>query len=1357
MKDNSNIKTDRVPLERLARVCKDGENLEEPVPLSHFSDTLGWVLLGDPGAGKSDVFKHLARVEGGHYTTARDFLDLGVPTEHRSTIFIDGLDEVSAGDASGSTAVSQIRKKLSELGTPKFRISCREADWRGRADSNALQRLVGEDHFLELHLVPMDEDQITTLIAYWRNTDRAGARDFMREAKSHDLGQLLDNPQSLRMLLEATEDGWPASKGETYDLACKKLLREFNSDHIAAHRNSAISDDRLLDAVGYLSAVFLLSASTAIAWQQDQTPRERAVILSELLTGGDAPDLTTCQLATQTRLFRSDGRGDFVPVHRTVAEYCAARYLATRIHQGLPPNRVLALMLGHDAGVVSELRGLHAWLAVCAQSHLRQDLIERDPLGVVISGDVRAFSRAEKLSVLNALRDEAIRDIHFRRGNWATNPFGALATQNMEADFLELLQSPDRSLPHLALIDCVLDALVHGQSMPSLATALGDVVRDNRFWSGSRKTALFILASFASDHGTWDSLLRILGDVHSGAIEDLEDELLGTLLKALYPNHIAPTAIWHYFRKPKSDSLFGAYWKFWYDFAREKTPDANIPLLLDALADSGYQLANTHDTLRAPQVIGQLIVRGVHLFGQTVDVERLHKWLMLGLSQHFYSPLELEHKQSIAQWISTHPDKYKDLFENSLQRHALSGQSVRVSLLGIRASLYNASEPADANDWLVSLASNIHAEELRRELLRDASQFAQTRFGPSAAIELLDRWMQTHPEDRAWVDSQLQCPYPPPAPQQEYIDQELKYKRHTSDEQLRKLAYFRETLPSFEQGPAHLGALARVADVYLNLFKNSHKETPQERLLELLNGDPEWVRLALHGIRHSVFRADVPAAADIIKLTTEGRRYNLAMPCLAAMALRFTEDPESALSLPSTVLEAVAAFQLTNLFEDVPDWFKLLVERHPDRVSSVIRALVGAQIAAKKEHVDGLNALVYDLTFSRIAQVTLPSLIDDFPHKASKPQLPSCRILIAGMLIHLARPTQLALITSRLSRLGMDVGQHVYWLTAGLLIAPQEYLAQVQSFVGKSQLRASHLYALLSDMRTGRSLTSEQDVPTTTYLVELLGPLAQPHWSGRSNEAYWVTTSMEMGQHVEKLISSLASNPDTCATTALVRLRENTALNQWHDSLDRALADQNITRRKALFQPVSAREACQTLANLSPSNAADLWALTVDHLEILAREIRDGSTNDYRQYWAGTSPKVEDDCRDALLSDLKGKLNPLSIQAEAEGRYADAKRADIKVMAGRFHIPVEIKRESHSDLWKAIPEQLIARYGREAASDGYGIYLVFWFSKGIKAGPVDGGRKPKSPQELRTRLEATVPHTLRHKIAVIVVDCSKPP
>jgi hypothetical protein len=221
----------------------------------------------------------------------------------------------------------------------------------------------------------------------------------------------------------------------------------------------------------------------------------------------------------------------------------------------------------------------------------------------------------------------------------------------------------------------------------------------------------------------------------------------------------------------------------------------------------------------------------------------------------------------------------------------------------------------------------------------------------------------------------------------------------------------------------------------------------------------------------------------------------------------------------------------------------------------------------------------------------------------------------------------------------------------------------------------------------------------------------------------------------------------------------------WLHSLRRAVETQRIAQRIAGLRRLGAAEICRVLANREPANAADLAALTYEHLRDLARKIRDGSTNDYRQYWnldesnkKPVRPKPENDCRDALLSDLMEHLGRLGIDAIKEGYYAEDKRADIRVSSGGatgFNVPIEVKRDSHPDLWRAIHEQLIERYVRDPGTGGFGIYVVFWF--GGKGMPLpQEGKKPRSAAELERLLRATLTREEARHIAVCVIDCSLP-
>ncbi len=141
---------------------------------------------------------------------------------------------------------------------------------------------------------------------------------------------------------------------------------------------------------------------------------------------------------------------------------------------------------------------------------------------------------------------------------------------------------------------------------------------------------------------------------------------------------------------------------------------------------------------------------------------------------------------------------------------------------------------------------------------------------------------------------------------------------------------------------------------------------------------------------------------------------------------------------------------------------------------------------------------------------------------------------------------------------------------------------------------------------------------------------------------------------------------------------------------------------RSWLEPGDHQEPC------SLAGAADLAALTLDALLQLAERIRNGSISDWRQYWhrdpnsrKPLKPQHEDDCRNALLSDLNQMLQPYDVDAQAEGQYADAYTADIRVAGGsRLAIPIEIRMNSHRDIWHAVDEQLVAKYTQAPGSAG---------------------------------------------------------
>ena len=135
-------------------------------------------------------------------------------------------------------------------------------------------------------------------------------------------------------------------------------------------------------------------------------------------------------------------------------------------------------MTGADGGVVTEMRGLSAWLAAqCPRA--RMALIERDPIGVGLYGDLRQFLPDEKRVLLNALKREGRRlGLDIESQYW-TAAFGPLATPDMEPALREILTDPARDEQHQMLALFVLRIVEAGTPLSSLSELLLDIIHDD--------------------------------------------------------------------------------------------------------------------------------------------------------------------------------------------------------------------------------------------------------------------------------------------------------------------------------------------------------------------------------------------------------------------------------------------------------------------------------------------------------------------------------------------------------------------------------------------------------------------------------------------------------------------------------------------------------------------------------------------------------------------------------------------------------------------------------------------------------------------------------------------------------------
>ncbi len=199
---------------------------EGPRPFSDFAASQNVVLLGDPGSGKSHLFRETAAVEGARFVTARAFLVTPTQRLKGQALYIDGLDERRAGRGDRDT-IDTIVQKLFEVEPTKVRISCRVADWLGETDLAALNPFfeIGGTRAVLLLERLSTEEQRAVLVAQALTPGEADA--FLAQAQERGLTEFLDNPQNLLMLFRAVQGGtWPATRHELFNTATSLMLKE---------------------------------------------------------------------------------------------------------------------------------------------------------------------------------------------------------------------------------------------------------------------------------------------------------------------------------------------------------------------------------------------------------------------------------------------------------------------------------------------------------------------------------------------------------------------------------------------------------------------------------------------------------------------------------------------------------------------------------------------------------------------------------------------------------------------------------------------------------------------------------------------------------------------------------------------------------------------------------------------------------------------------------------------------------------------------------------------------------------------------------------------------------------------------
>jgi len=1316
-------------------------------PIEAFLHHKVLVIVGEPGLGKTTSFKQAEASElQSEFIPIGEFLACTDPSIYKhKALYLDGLDE-QRSKYSGQGVMDALVAKIKQSQAAKIRVSCRTAEWHGEQDLKSLEYAIPKSQTVQLSLQPLTEVDWPNLIP---DQDVA---DFIQGAVNHGLQDFLNNPGDFILLHQYYQDvdEWPATRAELMDGACRSLLKELNQEHYEA-LDDRINDIALQKSSEYLAAVMLLSGVEGIS-----TSRRAASRSFPSIHQFD-DELFCMRVASRRRLFSPLENERIAPRHRKIAEYMAARYLARRVREGLSLRRLMTLLTGFDGKTAPELRGVYAWL-VTLLAGSAEKVIHHDPYGALIYGDTYSWTPHTKKVAIKALKELSLQDAWFRHGDHSVKELGGLADNTTANDFINYITNEEGNSHFLCVLFDALSAS-NGINCPELEQVLIDYVGNNEKPDHLRDDAINAISNTSFDSST--VLLKILNRVNSGEIQDNKQYLRGALLEHLYPNQITPEQITTYLIEPCS-GIIGSYYMLVVYKLVECTPSEK----LESLVESAYQwLKESKKSKYQYRFLNALSLRVLNEFYDDASVENIYKWLCLNVGDYEHNTLDNTQKDKLSFILNRDTTKLFNLFlhfvdltideENSsyqiwwrfdeLVCHSLSQQ-----LFIETAYKYVSNKPYDIkiqNVFELLCRSYFSYGVVRFEF--DLDDLEHLAIKNNNLNDALMMWNMCSLEHQGWRLEEAQ----------------RKSKR--LEEKRKRLSENKEEIfnlyNEIKQGN-EAALLEHYAKVWLGQYSDvDHKAEPKKRLSDEVG--IENVPIILEGFKNVLFKDVFNSVKDIAEAHLNGSVYYRASLFLVSLTVLFEDKGKDLLlSLPDKILKLAISYQLTKPSEHNFEWINCLIISKPEIYQLAIEEYWRIQLDKDAKKLSGHHRFRGDEDIFPVAINIIPKLLNDYK------KIDHCllRIMLENIVGTVDFTTCLSLVKTALQRRHLRRnGTKAMWLSVGFMCDSSLYFAPLLRELNVNVDAKWHAKSfLLSDVFLKNN--DEKYIRSAEYRKDVAVLLA-PHFNNVREETSGMARfigdrdASETARGIRSLIRTFADDSSDEATLCLEELKSLGKLNEWQSEVSYATADHIRNVREARFSYPSTHSVVSTLSNSEPANVSDLKALIIDILYEIADEIRNSNTDIYKWFWNhGKDGKAnhqhinENNARDILLELLRTKLKFLDIVAEPEVMYADEKRADIAIYYKWMKLPIEIKRDDHNKIWSAAEEQLERQYSRDHASEGNGIYLLFWFDGKGMTNPPKHIEKPKTAIELKQAIDLVIPERSLGLIESIIIDVSVP-
>jgi hypothetical protein len=1293
-----------------------------------------FVVLAEPGAGKSDLLDYFGEHHGVSRKQATLFL-YELPS-NQSVLIVDALDEVARID---EVKINEIIVKAYASGASTIVFASRSYVW-DEARTKVVRDYFGVEPVI-LRLEPFDEDEQRQLFENYLPSESFDA--FKVEVDRFELTPILGNPQFLKLFADAfVESGRHfVSKLQIYEDALRRLASESQETAGSGNRPATA---KIVAAASGIFAKLLLSGTAGVSAREDVGDSAYPYLRSV------GPDDSIVAFTLNTRLFKpTSSVNRHEPIHRIVAEYCAADFLAKRIDD--PTNtfsikRCLAIVAPNGA-VRNELRGLLGWMASLGGRGIQEAIVDLDPYTVFANGDASQLLPSSKQRLLRGLQSLAEVDPFFRRmDSWRRFNVAGFFSSDM-IDHVRPLLAPAHAKSHLRGL--LLELLQGTSAARGLLVEFRAIIYDPQAENIERELAYRNLDAVSKDDALKD--FDILVTEGSRDALDLAAEMV---LK----HGMA------YFGETRSlafvKALAGLYPK---DGSRERSIGSRYFIkqvvakldidetrdLLDGVTANLDCVCGKDQPHRCTcrrgrsKIVGHLLDRYFEIMVGPHDYKRIAQWTKRPI---FSGHVNAERHPSVETLGSDNG------LRRAIQLSVFNGLSTQEDISKAFVTLYGGSAHSGLvlrqGDWLALMEHAFATENyvLWQTLTVGHSPYREPKGPDETRSRLRSQARQSREFLRIWARSERNQ-------RERFRHQHVRFgrsgksfKRQEEKQKEELLAHYQQHRAQIEKG-RHWWWLKVFAEHYL------HGANEAAEVVD----DPQIVENALLNCFDFV-APDVPS----LETLAESRGGVVAM-VLHAACLAIFRRAGSLEGIGLNVLQAVKSDGISGNGYQEGEAARL--EAELDRIvfpsdieaASFLERFVEPQLTRSGDGATKAYILDNCSVFDRIRGRVALDWLNRFPNMPSL-----TRESLFGIAAVRADRAQLnALIDARCNE-PVDTSEHgekirKFWLLRHFFfIVPTsdalwaELSADAKSIFGVEQY-AGRLARY--DSQGWPRLNSEQVFRVLDAFVMA--------WPKVDLPSSWGTGDPEdeaAYRFLTDIVFQIGQDDPSKSVPVFDRILTDPRFAEF-DSAIRSLRATAV-RQLALSGFVLPRptDISRLLEESKIASVEDMRAVMVEMLDEIQATLKGAATNPVDVFYSDDGHVNENTARNRIVEMLERRLNALNLGIVIEHQMSDLTRCDItastSVSGSQVVLVTEVKGQWNRELYTAAQAQLADRYTIYPGAADQGVYLVLWFGN---RETVAGRQAPAiaSAAELRREIIAQMPNSLLGRIDVYVLDLSR--